>query len=119
VTAGKDTWVMPYFEVCEALAKYRQGQFVEAIDWAQKALKRSNVACLQAHACAVVAMAYWQLGEKAAAREMLAKGNALAPVTFPAREAARRPRSVAAWIIARISLDEATALVDTAAPQDK
>src|SRR5258708_40353700 len=64
VNVGRDDWAMPYFEVCKALSEYRQGHFNAAADWAQKALDRSDVPYLMAHAYAVRAMALWQLGQK-------------------------------------------------------
>jgi len=118
LTIGEDEWVMPYFQVCKALSEYRQGHFANAVEWAQKSLKRSDVLYLQAHACAVLAMAHGRLGEKAAARAMLAKGNALAPIIFPISKAQDRADAWSGWIFARISLDEGTALVESpAAPQ--
>jgi hypothetical protein len=113
VTVGKDDWAMPFFQVCKALSEYRQGHFPDAAEWAQAALKRSDVAYLQAYAYAVLAMADWQLGEKGAAREMLAKGNTLTPNIFPGREAEDKGAAWSGWIFARISLDEATALVES------
>ncbi len=120
VTVGKDDWAMPFFQVCKALSEYRQGHFPHAVEWAQSALKRSDVVYLQAYAYAVLAMADWQLGEKDAARAMLTKGNTLAPIIFPVREVENIPDAWSGWIFARISLDEATALVESrAAAQDK
>jgi hypothetical protein len=68
-----------------------------------------------AYAYAVLAMADWRLGEKVAARAMLAKGNTLAPIIFPAREVQDGADAWSGWIFARISLDEATALVESPA----
>lgn len=42
VTAGKDSGVLPWFQHARGLAEYRQGRFAEAIEWAQKALSRSQ-----------------------------------------------------------------------------
>jgi hypothetical protein len=70
---------------------------------------------LNAHAYAVLAMAHWRLGEKDAAREMLDKGNTLAPIVFPVRDAEDRADAWSGWIIARISLEEATALIESPA----
>jgi len=112
VTAREDEWAMPYFQVCKALSEYRLGHFAGAVEWARKALIRSDVPHLQAYAYAVLAMAHWRLGEQVAAREMVAKGNTLAPITFPVREAGNSPDPWSGWIFARVSLDEATALVE-------
>ena len=56
-------------------------------------------------------MAYWQLGEKDQAREMLAKGDSLAPRLMPASIAEDPGNAWLAWLFARIQLDEATALI--------
>ncbi len=115
VTAGKDDWLMPYFEVSKALSEYRLGHFADAVVWAQKAINRSDVLYLRAHAYAVLAMAHWRLGEKVTAQEMLAKGNALAPIIYPVHEAENKADAWSGWIFARISLDEATALIESPA----
>jgi tetratricopeptide (TPR) repeat protein len=111
VTVGKDDWAMPYFEDTKALSEYRQGHFADAVEWAQKALKRSDMLFLNAHAYAVLAMAHWRLGDEVAARGMLDKGNSLSPIIFPAREAEDSADAWSGWIFARISLDEAAALI--------
>jgi len=46
---------------------------------------------------------------------MLAKGNALAPIIFPVREVEHRADAWSGWIFARISLEEATALIESPA----
>ena len=117
VTAGKDDWLMPYFEVSKAQSEYRQGHFADVVVWAQKAINRSDVLYLRAHAFAVLAMAHSQLGEKVTAQEMLAKGNALVPIIYPAENKAD---AWSGWIFARISLDESTSLIEPlAAAQGK
>jgi eukaryotic-like serine/threonine-protein kinase len=118
VTVGKDDWAMPYYEDTKGLSEYRLGHFTDSVDWTQKALKRTDVSYLQAHAYAVLAMAQWRLGQKIAAREMLAKGNGLAPVMFPALEAEDSADAWSGWIFARISLDEATALIQPGSTTD-
>jgi eukaryotic-like serine/threonine-protein kinase len=115
VTAGKEDWLMPYFEVSKALSEYRQGHFSDAVVWAQEAINRSDVRYLRAHAYAVLTMAHWRLGEKVAAQEMLAKGNALAPIIYPVHEAENKADLWSGWIFARICLDEATALIGSPA----
>jgi hypothetical protein len=59
---------------------------------------------------AVLAMARWQLGEQDPARAALSAGNKLAPA-LSARETVDLGDSWLAWLFARISLDEATALL--------
>ncbi len=105
VTAGAATDGLPYFQACKAMALYRSGNFADAISWGQKAVDcPSNFA--RAKAYAVVAMAQWRLGQQDEALAVLMKGNALAPAAEDLGE------SWVAWILARISLDEASNLID-------
>jgi len=111
VTQGiGDQNAMPFFQTCKALSEYRQGRYAEAAAWAQKPLEipRNYV---HGHAYAVLAMAYWQIGEKDKARAMLAKGNTVAPLTMPVIATEDPGNAWLAWLYARIQLDEATALI--------
>jgi len=111
VTNGAgDEGALPYFQVCKALSEYRQGHFAEAGEWAQKTLRLSGNDA-HGHAYAVLAMADWQLGNKEAALAMLAKGNALAPSLMPESIAEAPGNTWQAWLFARVTLDEATALI--------
>jgi tetratricopeptide (TPR) repeat protein len=115
VTRGiGDPGAMPYFQDCKALSEYRQGHYAEAVEWAQKPLKIPDI-YVHGHAYAVLAMAYWRLGEKDEARAMLAKGDALAPSIMPVSIAGNPGNAWLAWLFARIQLDEATALVESSA----
>jgi serine/threonine protein kinase len=103
---------MPYFQACKAMSNYRLGHFPGAIEWGEKATKSSTAdAQAKAYAYAVLAMAHWQLGQKDIARAMLAKGDMLAPSILPGRDNEDIGESWVAWLFARISLDEATALI--------
>ena len=96
------------------MSNYRLGHFREAIDWAEKAANSPAAeAQAKAKAFAIVALANWQLGQKDAARAALAKGDSLAPAIQPARDDSDPGESWVAWLIARISLDEATELIQT------
>ena len=106
---------MPFFQDCKALSEYRRGHYAEAVEWAQKPLKIPRI-YVHGHACAVLAMGYWRLGEKDKARAMLAKGDALAPRIMPLSIAEDPENAWLAWLYARIQLDEATALVESPAP---
>jgi tetratricopeptide (TPR) repeat protein len=111
VTLGAgDEGAMPFFEDCKAMSEYRLGHFAAAIEWAKKPLEIPHIFVHQ-HAYAVLAMSYWQLGEKDLALAMLAKGNALAPPSMPVDIATDPGNSWLAWLFARIQLDEATALI--------
>jgi serine/threonine protein kinase/tetratricopeptide (TPR) repeat protein len=104
VTAGSGGDGFPYFQACKAMSHYRLGNFSEAVAWGDKAAK-SPLGFAQAKAYAVLAMAHWQLGQRHEARAALASGDALAP------RAEDQGESWVAWLMARISLDEATKLL--------
>jgi serine/threonine protein kinase len=99
-----------YFQAAKAMSAYRLGHFAESIDWAEKTLK-STIIYPKAHAFAILAMAYWKLGQKDVARVMLDNGDSLTPNILPSHEAVDLGDSWVAWLLARISLDEATALI--------
>jgi serine/threonine protein kinase/tetratricopeptide (TPR) repeat protein len=112
VTLGRGEASIAYFQACKAMSKYRQGDFLQAIDWAEKALKQSPFETeAQAKACAVFAMARWQLRQKDLAAAMLAKGEALAPAPSRDLDVNDLGESWVAWVMARISLDEAATLI--------
>src|SRR5260370_34997119 len=104
---------MPYFRGAKGLAAYRQGHFAEYSEWAEKTVK-SSIIYPNAHACAILAMAHWELGHKDVARAMLDKGDSLTPNILPSHQAVDLGDSWVAWLLARISLDEATALIQPA-----
>ena len=111
VTLGADNLgALPYFQVCKAFSEYRQGHFARAAEWAQKPFNIPGIAA-HGHAYAVLAMADWQLGQKDEARAMLASGDKLAPNILPARDAEDPGNAWQAWLYARVTLDEATALI--------
>jgi tetratricopeptide (TPR) repeat protein len=108
---------MPYSQGAKALSEYRQGHFVEAINWAKKPLTSSEIYA-QSHAYAILAMANLQLGQKDEARVKLAKGKTLAQTILPGRDANKIGGAWVAWLFSQIQLDEATALIQPAAPAE-
>lgn len=112
VRLGKGDASMPYFQACKAMSDYRLGIFQDAIEWAKEA-SNSSVPEAQAKAYAVLAMAHWQLGQKDTAHAMLAEGNALVAPIQPGRDIGDMGESWLARLIARISLDEATDLIQS------
>jgi len=110
VTLGSGDAAMPYFQACKAMSNYRLGRFPEAIVWGEKAAT-SSLDFAQTKAYAVLAMAHWQLGQKDRAQEMLDKGGKLAPAISTGGEKEDLGESWVAWLMSRISLDEATALI--------
>lgn len=117
VTIGKDVPEIGYFEADKALSDYRLGRLPEAVEWAGKSLN-SSPAFPRAKGCAVLAMAEWRLGDKAEARTILAEGEGLAPQISAGKEPVDLGDSWLAWLWARISLDEAEALVQPEAAGD-
>jgi serine/threonine protein kinase/Tfp pilus assembly protein PilF len=113
VTLGSGEAAMPYFQACKAMSNYRLGRFSEAIVWGEKAANNS-VDFAQAKAYAVLAMAHWKLGQKDMAEATLDKGGKLAPAIPAGGETEDLGESWVAWLMARISLDEAAALIQSA-----
>ena len=103
----------PYFQAAKAMSAYRLGHFAESIEWAEKTLK-SSIIYPNAHAYAILAMAHWELGHKDVARAMLDNGEALTPNILSSQQGVDLGESWVAWLLARISLDEATALIQPA-----
>jgi serine/threonine protein kinase len=106
ITLGSTDPALPYFQACKAMANYRLGRFPEAVSWGEKAAN-SNIAFAQAKAYAVLAMTYSQLGQKERAQLMLGKGDALASAASSGGGPEDLGESWVAWLMARISLDEA------------
>ncbi|MDB6175115.1 MAG: serine/threonine protein kinase with repeat [Chthoniobacteraceae bacterium] len=102
----------PFNQGCKALSKYRQGRLQEAIDWAEKAVNSSDKYA-SAQACAVLAMAHWQLGHESEARAHLAKGETLVPDFKPVRDDEEIGGAWVAWLLTRVSLQEAAALIQS------
>jgi len=98
-----------YFQACKALSEYREGSFPGAMEWAEKALKSSEVFA-RAKACAVLAMAQWRLGLKDAARATLGEGNKLAQ-DISSNQTVDLGDGWINWLVARILLVEASDLV--------
>ena len=63
------------------------------------------------HAYALLAMADWRLGDTAAAREALSKAETLAPKEIPPNVADETGDAWIAWLYTRVTLDEATKLM--------
>ena len=115
---------MPLFKMVKGLSMLRLGNFEKAIEWTEKSLNNSSFVHAKAQGYAILAMAHWRLGHKDEARAMLAKGNTLAPRLISDDPA---PRSGEKWVqfhetayharlLARIQLDEASALIGSGPP---
>ena len=106
----------PYFQVCKAMSSYRLSRYTDALSRSQEVLD-SAAPYANAHACAVSAMANWQLGHQVEARAMLGKGEAWAPNVIPVRGEEKFDGSWVAWLVARTALDEARALIQSQPPE--
>lgn len=112
ITSGSGDPSLPYFQACKAMVNYRLGHFRDAIEWADKAAKdpkAENQA--KAKNFAILALANWRLGHKDLAREAYFKGDALAPDTSRESDNEDLGESWVAWLMARITLDEAKEMV--------
>jgi tetratricopeptide (TPR) repeat protein len=101
---------MRLFQMCKGFSMLRLRNFEKAIQWTEKSLNSPFVHA-HAHAYAILAMAHWHLGHKDEARAMLAKGNTLVP---PGRSDDALAKAENKWfprLMARIHLDEASALI--------
>jgi tetratricopeptide (TPR) repeat protein len=110
VRPEQDGISLPFSELCKALACYRLGRFAEATSWADKAT-HSDLIHARAKAFAILAMVEARQGHLDEAKEMLEKGNALAPPLVKNEHADLPGESWVGWVFARVTLDEATALI--------
>lgn len=118
LAAGSGDASMPFFQTCKALLEYRLGFYSKAIEWGEKPFDSPQLHA-QAHACAVLAMAKWRLGQKSEARAALAKGDALAPRPMPEKVAEDLGDAWLGWLFARVSLDEAATLIQPKSTLDE
>jgi eukaryotic-like serine/threonine-protein kinase len=110
VRPEQDGISLPFSEVCKALACYRLRRFAEATSWADKAT-HSDLIHARAKAYAILAMVEANQGHLDKAKEMVEKGNALAPPLAKNENADLPGESWVGWVFARASLDEATTLI--------
>jgi tetratricopeptide (TPR) repeat protein len=109
VTVGHGDGGIGYFQACKALSEYRDGDFAETVEWAEKALKSSDVLA-QAQAYAALSMAQWRLGQKEQARATLSQGNKLAP-DISSAHSVDLGDGWTNWLVPRVLLNEAGQLI--------
>lgn len=117
VALGNHSGGSGYFEACKALSDYRENRFSDALAWAEKARSSPEVFA-RARGCAVAAMAQWRLGHPQEARAAWTEGERLIPKISPMNEGKGGLDLGNDWLnllLARVQLDEANALVRTAA----
>ncbi|HWD18226.1 MAG TPA: serine/threonine-protein kinase [Verrucomicrobiae bacterium] len=114
---ANDASGMPWFQVAKAMSCFRQGRYAEAMEWAKK--PSDCPAHVLAHANAILAMAQWKLGEVEEARASLRKGDGLAPRISAGHEGEDIGGSWMSWLAARISLNEAAAMIQPGSAPEK
>ena len=109
---SNDEGALPFFQLCKALSEYRQNHYAAAEEWAKKACHSPRVEA-QESAVAVLAMAYWQLGNNELGKQMLATGDSLTPPSLPSKLADDPSDAWQAWLFARVLLAEANDLINS------
>jgi tetratricopeptide (TPR) repeat protein len=111
-TAGVNQY-LPWSQVTEALAEYRQGHFADGVEWAQRALLAAGkVLERDVQAYAVLAMAQHQLKHADEARAALAKAVELTQTKLPQLDSGDLGPQWWDLLIAHILLREAHALME-------
>lgn len=105
-----DRHSLPYFQLGKAMSLHRLGRNEAAIRLASE-VRQGPHEYTHAQACAILAMAHWQRGEAATARTLLDMGTQLAPPRMPDRVRNDPDRGWLAWVFARVSLNEASKLL--------
>jgi len=113
VTVGKNHEYLAFFQFVKGLAEYRQKQFTNAVEWAQKVLaKTGQFSFRDVEACMVLAMAQYRTKQMGEARATLAKGLAIAETKLPKLERGDLGDMWQDWIIAHALMNEARALIE-------
>ena len=110
VTKGTNDMSLPFFQACEAMAEYREGNYQDATVWAKKSLENA-FPYSRAEAFSVLAMAYNRLDESDAARNALTSGRAVLFHEMPQLEGGDLGINWRDWIIAHALLTEAQNLL--------
>jgi tetratricopeptide (TPR) repeat protein len=113
VTSGAKHPFLPYLQLAKGLAVFRQGSCQAAEEWLQKCLAHKwDNANLNAPANLVLAMARFQLNQPGLARSALADGAAATLGQWPESSAGDLGGDWHDWLMARILLREAKALIE-------
>jgi serine/threonine protein kinase/Flp pilus assembly protein TadD len=117
ISLGTNNPDLPWFQLVEGLAQYRQGRYGGALTLLRQELtsKSINLNCL-AQTWAVLAMASYQLGQIDDARAALVRAKELVSNEMPQLSDGDLRWDWGDWIVAHKLLDEATTLVQGVAP---
>ena len=113
VTGTESLPPYPFFEVCKALAEYRQGHYEGAIKWASEAAQ-VPFPYSQAEAYATLAMAECRLKQTENSRTSLAKCVEVVETEMPRMQSGDLGSDWRDWIIAHALLAEARSLIEGA-----
>jgi hypothetical protein len=121
-TSSEYTYMIAWRALALSLFEYRRGDFTNAVAWGQRSLGYSDQrpTCV-AMSHLVLAMAFCQLHQPAAARSELAQGRELVEAKYPARLekipdlGGEESGFWHDWVMARLLLREATAGIESAA----
>jgi eukaryotic-like serine/threonine-protein kinase len=112
---GKNSYWVHDLKFIKGLAKYRAGQFQEAIDWVNQSIGQPTMVTgprPDAPAYLVLAMAQHQLKRPEKARAALSKGLDIVNANLLQREKATLDENWVDWLIAHILLAEAQAMIE-------
>ncbi|MHB8524231.1 MAG: tetratricopeptide repeat protein [Limisphaerales bacterium] len=111
VRTAKQSWFIPWSQLCKGLAEYRQGHFTSAVEWMEKVLTKAGESSERdVEACMVQAMAYQRLNQPDKAHAALAKGSELVETKLVKLTAGDLGQGWVDWIIAQALVREAQAL---------
>lgn len=100
---------LPFFQVCRAMAALRKGEYRQAAEWAEKA-GSTSFPHVAAEAQAVLAIAFFKLGDAAGGQAALIKALTIVQTRIPPAGAPDIGSDWRDWIIAHALLEEASAL---------
>jgi len=118
VSQGQKEVGYTFFEICKALAEYRQGHNDEAVKWSQLA-SVNPYPYSQAEAYAILAMSQYQLGQETEARAVLAKCEDDIQRRLPKVGSRDLGQDWKDWIIGHALFTEATNLIGRPATELK
>jgi hypothetical protein len=110
LTQGANQPALPFFQVCKAMAEYRQGHFESAAEWAKKA-SGSPIPYSAAESFAVLSLAQWRMQQYEEARASIARCEAVVEKSLPKLESGNLGDDWRDWIITHVWLAEAKSLI--------
>jgi tetratricopeptide (TPR) repeat protein len=116
VAAGTDQPDWVYYQFAKGLAEYRSGHFDEASRWLTQVIDHEGYYDRAVQACAVLAMAQYQLKQPEQARATLANGIKIADTNLPKPASHYFGQTWHDWIIDQVLMREAQSLIERPKP---